>query len=737
MAKQKYAGKSAFRAADSCYETGNNKFARWSAPTAGPVDKWENLSMSDAVDFTKQGAIGIITVNSPPVNALSAAVRNGLGEAFDKGQADPEVKAMVLLGGGRTFIAGADIREFGQPPKGKPFHEVLVGMENSSKLIIAAIHGTALGGGLETALCCHYRFAVPSALVGLPEVKLGLLPGAGGTQRLPRLVGAAKALDLITSGDFVPAPQAKELGIIDEVGDDLLAGAVAFAEKLVVDNAPLRKIRDIPCAAETGLFDGFRKANARKFRGFLAPWKCIDCVEAAATLPFDDGVVRERELFMECMTSPESAAQRHVFFAEREVAKIPDVPKDTPIKDIKKVAMIGAGTMGGGIAMNFVNAGIPVMMLEVAQENLDKGMATIERNYQNTVSKGRLSQEKMDQRMALFSTTTNFAEIGEADLVIEAVFEKMELKKEIFAKLDGVMKPGAVLASNTSTLSIDEIASATKRPESVIGMHFFSPANVMRLLEVVRGAKSSPETIATAMGIGRKVGKISVLVGNCFGFVGNRMLHGYTGEGTFLLENGALPQQVDKAIFDFGLPMGPFAMGDMAGLDVGWLVRKGRTAARPTNEEYGGTIPDRICELGRFGQKTSGGYYDYREGDRTPVPNAEVQEIIEHVSKEKNIKRQDISDEDTVKRSLYPLINIGAQILDEGMAMRPSDIDIIYINGYGFPAYRGGPMHWADSIGLENVLVDLKRFHAEFGERWRPAPLLEKLVAEGKSFADL
>jgi len=635
MAKQKYAGKSAFRAADSCYETGNNKFARWSAPTAGPVDKWENLSMSDAVDFTKQGAIGIITVNSPPVNALSAAVRNGLGEAFDKGQADPEVKAMVLLGGGRTFIAGADIREFGQPPKGKPFHEVLLGMENSSKLIIAAIHGTALGGGLETALCCHYRFAVPSALVGLPEVKLGLLPGAGGTQRLPRLVGAAKALDLITSGDFVPAPQAKELGIIDEVGDDLLAGAVAFAEKLVVDNAPLRKIRDIPCAAETGLFDGFRKANARKFRGFLAPWKCIDCVEAAATLPFDDGVVRERELFMECMTSPESAAQRHVFFAEREVAKIPDVPKDTPIKDIKKVAMIGAGTMGGGIAMNFVNAGIPVMMLEVAQENLDKGMATIERNYQNTVSKGRLSQEKMDQRMALFSTTTNFAEIGEADLVIEAVFEKMELKKEIFAKLDGVMKPGAVLASNTSTLSIDEIASATKRPESVIGMHFFSPANVMRLLEVVRGAKSSPETIATAMGIGRKVGKISVLVGNCFGFVGNRMLHGYTGEGTFLLENGALPQQVDKAIFDFGLPMGPFAMGDMAGLDVGWLVRKGRTAARPTNEEYGGTIPDRICELGRFGQKTSGGYYDYREGDRTPVPNAEVQEIIEHVSKER------------------------------------------------------------------------------------------------------
>ncbi len=693
--------------------------------------------MSDAVDFTKRGAIGVITVNSPPVNALSAAVRDGLGEAFEKGQADPEIKAMVLLGGGRTFIAGADIREFGQPPKGRPFHDVLKGMEASSKIIVAAIHGTALGGGLETALCCHYRFAVPNSMVGLPEVKLGLLPGAGGTQRLPRLVGVPKALDLITSGDFVPAPQALELGIVDEVGDDLLEGAVAFAEKLVADGAPLRKVRDLPCDAEDGVFEAYRKANARKFRGFLAPWKCIDCIEAAATLPFDDGMARERELFGDCVVSPESAAQRHVFFAEREVAKIPDVPKDTAQKEIKQVAMIGAGTMGGGIAMNFANAGIPVLMVEVAQENLDRGMAIIERNYQNTVNKGRLSQDKMDQRMALFSTTTDFADIGDADLVIEAVFEKMELKKEIFAKLDAHAKPGAVLASNTSTLSIDEIASATKRPESVIGMHFFSPANVMRLLEVVRGGKSSPETIATAMGIGRKVGKISVLVGNCFGFVGNRMLHGYTGEGTFLLESGALPQQVDGAIYNFGLAMGPFAMGDMAGLDVGWLVRKARAADRPSNEEYGGTIPDRICELGRFGQKTTGGYYDYKEGDRTPIPNGEVQAIIEQVSKEKNIARTDYDDEEIIKRALYPLVNIGAQILDEGMAMRPSDIDIIYINGYGFPAHKGGPMHWADAIGLDKVLADIKRFHAENGERWRPAPLLEKLVAEGKSFADL
>jgi len=693
--------------------------------------------MSDAVDFTKRGAIGVITVNSPPVNALSAAVRDGLDAALKAGQADPDVKAMVLMGGGRTFIAGADITEFGKPPRGKPLHDVLHDIENSSKLIIAAIHGTALGGGLEVTLCCHYRYAVPAALVGLPEVKLGLLPGAGGTQRLPRLVGVPKALDLVTSGDFVPARPALELGIIDEMGGELLEGAVAYAEKLVADGAPLRKIRDMPCQAEDGVFEAYRKANARKFRGFLAPWKNIDCIEAAATLDFDAGMARERELFNDCMISPESAAQRHVFFAEREVAKIPDVPKGTPMKEVKKVAMIGAGTMGGGIAMNFANAGIPVLMVEMADEALARGMAIIKRNYQNTVNKGRLSQEKMNQRMALFSTTTDYADIGDADLVIEAVFENMELKKEIFAKLDVHAKPGAVLASNTSTLSIDEIASATKRSESVIGMHFFSPANVMRLLEVVRGEKSSPETIATAMGIGRKVGKISVLVGNCFGFVGNRMLHGYTGEGTFLLESGALPQQVDGAIYNFGLAMGPFAMGDMAGLDVGWLVRKAKAADRPTNEEYGGTIPDRICELGRFGQKSAGGYYDYKEGDRTPIPSPEVQVIIEQVSKDKNITRTDFDDDEIVKRALYPLINIGAQILDEGMAMRPSDIDIIYINGYGFPAHKGGPMHWADAIGLDKVLADMKRFHAELGERWRPAPLLEKLVADGKSFAEL
>ena len=693
--------------------------------------------MPGAVEFSKKGAVGVLTIKNPPVNALSAAVRDGLMAGIRQGNADNEVRAMVIVGDGRTFIAGADIREFGKPPSGTPLHDVVAAIEDSPKPVVAAIHGTALGGGLEVALGCHYRYAVPKSMVGLPEVKLGLLPGCGGTQRLPRLVGAEAALDLIVNGTFVPAPKAKELGIVDETGDDLVDGAIAYADRLASENAPLKKVRDLSVEADGETFAAYRKKIARSARGFLAPWKCIDCVEAAATLPFDEGMQRERELFKECHDSAESAAQRHVFFAEREVAKIPDVPKDTPVKKIEKVAMIGAGTMGGGIAMNFANAGIPVTLLEMNQEALDRGMGIIERNYANTMKRGRLTQEQMDQRMGRFSTTTDYAGIADADLVIEAVFEDMEIKKQVFAALDKAIKPDAILASNTSTLDIDQMAGMTSRPDKVIGMHFFSPANVMRLLEVVRGKDSSAETIATAMEIGRKVGKISVLVGNCFGFVGNRMLHGYTGEGAFLLEEGALPQQVDKVVFDFGLPMGPFAMGDLAGLDVGYRVRKAKRETMPSNQPYSGTIADRIVELGRHGQKTSAGYYDYKEGDRTPHPNAEVQAIIEQVSKEKGIERREISDEEILKRSLYPLINIGAQILDEGMALRPSDIDIIYINGYGFPAYRGGPMFWADQIGLDKVLADIKAFHKQHGERWAPAPLLEKLVAEGKSFADL
>ncbi len=692
--------------------------------------------MPGAVEFSKHGAVGVITVKNPPVNALSAAVRDGLMDGIRQGVADDAVKAMVIVGDARTFIAGADIREFGKPPSGTPLQEVNVAIEDSPKPVVAAIHGTALGGGLEVALCCHYRYAVPKALVGLPEVKLGLIPGAGGTLRLPRLAGVEQALDLIVTGRFVPAPKAKDLGVVDEVGDELVAGAVAYAERLAAENAPLRRVRDLPCEADAAVFDAYRKKIQRSARGFKAPWACIDAVEAAATLPFDEGLAKERELFVACHDSPESAAQRHVFFAEREISRIPDVPKDTPQKDIAKVAVIGAGTMGGGISMNYLNAGIPVTILEADPKALDRGVSIIHRNYQNTVSKGRLSEQAMEQRMALLSPTTDYADIADADLVIEAVFEEMEIKKEVFKKLDDTVKADAVLASNTSTLDIDQMAAATKRPDQVIGMHFFSPANVMRLLEVVRGKDSSPSTIATAMGSGRKIGKVSVLVGNCHGFVGNRMLHGYTGEAAFLLEEGALPYQVDKVIYDFGLPMGPFQMGDLAGLDVGWRIRKARAAERPSNQPYSGTIADRICEMDRYGQKTQGGYYDYKEGDRTPLRNAEVEALIVQVSEEKGIARREISDEEILKRCLYPLVNIGAQILDEGMALRASDIDIIYINGYGFPAYRGGPMFWADQIGLASVLEDIKRYHAEIGERWAPAPLLEKLVAEGKSFAD-
>lgn len=692
--------------------------------------------MPGTVEFTKQGNIGLMTVKNPPVNALSAGVRDGLMAAVKEGLADDSVKAMVLVGDARTFIAGADIREFGKPHTGTSLHDVLEVYESSPKIIVAAIHGTALGGGLEVALCCHYRTAVAKAQVGLPEVKLGLLPGAGGTQRLPRLVGAEKALDMIVSGSFVPAKKAKDLGIVDELVDDLVGGSIAYAEKLVAENAPAKKIRDLSVDAEPGLFDAYRKKIAKQARGFLAPWKCIDCVEAAATLPFAEGLKKERELFQIVRDSKESAAQRHVFFAEREVAKIPDVPKDTPIKAIAKSAVIGAGTMGGGIAMNFANAGIPVTMLEMNQDALDRGMATIQKNYANTVAKGRLSQEAMDKRMALITPTTDYADIADVDMVIEAVFEEMEIKKQVFGKLDDVVKDDAILASNTSTLDVDEIASATKRPEKVIGMHFFSPANVMRLLEVVRGKASSAETIATAMHIGRQMGKVSVLVGNCDGFVGNRMLHGYTRQAGFLLEEGALPQQVDKVIFDFGLPMGPFTMGDLAGLDVGWRIRKRRMAETPSNLRYSGTIPDRICEIDRYGQKTRGGYYDYDEGSRVPKPSPVVEEIIQTVSKELGITRRDIDDEETLKRCMYPLINEGARILEEGMALRASDIDIIYIYGYGFPAYRGGPMHYADQVGLDNVLADIKKYHAEIGDFWEPAPLLEQLAKEGKTFAD-
>jgi 3-hydroxyacyl-CoA dehydrogenase len=693
--------------------------------------------MASLVDYQRRGAVGVITVNNPPVNALSAGVRQGLVDGLARGLGDPAARALVVIGGGRTFIAGADIREFGKPLVPPDLNEVIAGFEASSKPVVAALHGTALGGGLEVALGCHYRCAVASAQVGFPEVKLGLLPGAGGTQRLPRLIGVEPALQIIAGGDPVRAHRALELGILDTVVDgDLLDGAVAFAERLVAEGRPLRKIsamQDKLRQATPAVFEAFRRGIERTARGYLAPFKSIESVQAATALPFGEGLARERELFAQCMRSPQSRAQIHVFFAEREVAKIPDVGKETPVRSIRSAAIIGAGTMGGGIAMNFANASIPVRVLEVSREALDRGLAVVRRNYSATVERGRLSQADMDRRMGLIQGVASAEEIADADIVVEAVFEEMEVKTQVFALMDRVMKPDAILASNTSTLDIDAMAAATGRPGQVIGTHFFSPANVMRLLEIVRGTRTSPETIATTMELSKTIRKVGVLVGNCDGFVGNRMLAGYLREAEFLLEEGALPQQVDRVVYEFGLPMGPFAMGDMAGLDVGWRIRKGKAAGRPRAVRYS-PLADRICEMGRFGQKTGAGWYRYEKGDRTPQPDPEVEALIKNTSKELGIPRRTISDDEMLKRCLYPLINEGARILEEGIALRASDIDIIYVYGYGFPPYRGGPMFWADTVGLDRVVADVAAFHKEHGALWEPAPLLARLAGEGKTF---
>jgi 3-hydroxyacyl-CoA dehydrogenase len=633
----------------------------------------------------------------------------------------------------RTFIAGADITEFGKPPAAPGLHEVLDMIESSSKPVIAAIHGTALGGGLEVTLACHYRVGVKDARFGLPEVKLGLLPGAGGTQRLPRVVGVEKALGMMVSGDPIRADEALKHGLIDEIVEgDLTAAGVAFAEKVLADKRPLKKIRDLAekvtaVRSKPDVFAEFRKSVARQTRGFKAPENIIKAVEAAVNLPFDEGIKRERELFAELLTSPESKAQRYFFFAEREAAKIPDVPADTPPKDVKKAAVIGAGTMGGGIAMNFANAGIPVTVVEMAKDALDRGLGIVRKNYEATASRGRLTAADVEKRMGLITGTTDFNAIKDADIVVEAVFEEMPIKKEVFAKLDGIAKADAVLATNTSTLDVDEIASATKRPESVIGMHFFSPANVMRLLENVRGKKSSKATIATAMTIGRRIAKVPVLVGVCYGFVGNRMLHQRGQQAEKLILEGALPHQVDQVLTDFGFPMGPFAMGDLAGLDVGWRIRKGRGVKSP--------VADRICELGRFGQKTGSGYFKYEKGDRTPIPDAEVEKIIVDVSTQMGITRRAISDEEILQRLLYPMVNEGAKILDEKIAIRASDIDVIWVYGYGWPVYRGGPMFWADQIGLRALRDKMVEFQKASGDAfWTPSPLLNRLADEGKGF---
>jgi 3-hydroxyacyl-CoA dehydrogenase len=692
--------------------------------------------MSEVVSYRREGDIGVISINYPPVNALGQGVREGLQNSLRQGVADDQAKALVVIGEGRTFPAGADIREFGKPPSAPGLPDVINEYESSDKLVIAAIHGTALGGGLEVALGCDYRVALDAAKVGLPEVKLGLLPGAGGTQRLPRLVGAKAALDMIVSGNPVKAKDAHALGIVDEVvSGDLLEGALAYARRLVAENAPLRRIRDLDVKKEDAdLFSNYEKSIARKQRGFKAPFSCIKTVQAAVELPFDEGMKRERELFAELLVSPESRAQRHVFFAEREVAKVPGLAKDTPKREIKHVAVIGAGTMGGGIAMNFANAGIPVYILEVQKDALERGVAVVRKNYENTAKKGRLTQEQVEQRMALIKPTLSYDDLSDVDLVIEAVFENMDVKEKVFGELDRVCKPGAILATNTSTLDVNRIASFTKRPEDVIGMHFFSPANVMKLLENVRGEKTADDVIATVMDLSRRIGKVGVLVGVCHGFVGNRMLHLRQAEAVKLVNQGANPVQVDKVIFDFGMPMGPFAMSDLAGMDVGYRIREELRKENPDNAPERNWT-DELVEAGRLGQKTQAGVFDYKEGDRTPVPSSEVDAIIARYREENGIQSRDISDQEILERCLYVMVNEGARILEEGIAARPLDVDVIWIYGYGFPVYRGGILFWADQVGLKTIYDKVSQIHQETGDDvWKPAALLEKLAKEGKGF---
>jgi len=687
----------------------------------------------NVVSTAREGAVAVLTLQSGPVNALGTALRQGLLAAVEAAEADPAVTAIVLIGGGRMFSAGADITEFGKPQSGISLPDLLNRIEAVGKPVVAAIHGNALGGGLETALACHYRVAVPSAKVGLPEVKLGILPGAGGTQRLPRVVGPRKALDVIVGGSPIGAKAAAAMGLIDELApeDGLRAHAVAFAERVVAEGRPLLKIRDrddkIAEGRENpGLFSEFREENARKTRGFEAPEACIACIEAACRLPFDEGLAFERAEFQKLVSGTQSAAQRYVFFAERQAAKIPDVPDDTPARPIARVGVIGAGTMGGGISMNFLNAGIPVTIVETKREALDRGLKTIRTNYENTARKGRLKPEDVETRMGLLTDTLELEKLAECDLIIEAVFEDMGIKKEIFSKLDTIAKPGAILASNTSYLDIDAIAAMTNRPADVIGMHFFSPANVMRLLEVVRGEKTAKDVIATAMQIGRKVGKIPVLVGVCHGFVGNRMLAERQREANRLILEGVTPWDVDRVVYEFGLPMGPFTMSDLAGLDIGW--------SRETNKSE--SVRDLLCEQDRRGQKTSAGFYDY-DSKRKATPSTVTEEIIARVAERQGVKRKAATDQEILERTLYPMINEGAKILEEGKAIRASDIDIVWINGYGWPVYRGGPMFWADTIGLPKVLERLRAYEAEYGEAFKPSALLERLAAEGKSFKDL
>ena len=692
-----------------------------------------------ATHYATRGAIAVITLDNPPVNGLGADLRAGVVEGLDRALADAAVQAVVITGNERAFSGGADVREFGTPKSAREPNllTVIKALEASTKPVIAAIAGNCLGGGLELALGAHFRVAKADATIGLPEVKLGLIPGAGGTQRLPRLIGLDAALNLIVSGALVPASQFKGTPLFDEVVEgDVVAAGVAFAEKAVADKLPLKRVRDLKVRspiAEPYLQFAKNSVGAMA-KHFPAPLKCVEAVAASVTKPFDEGMAFERATFMALMQTPESRALRHIFNAERAAAKIPDVPEDTPIRDIKKVAVIGAGTMGGGITMNFLNAGLPVTLLEMKQEALDKGLATIRRNYENSAKKGKLTQDQVEQRMALITPTLSYDAFKDVDLVIEAVFENMDVKQQVFKTLDEVCKRGAILASNTSYLNIDTIAGFTQRPQDVIGLHFFSPANVMRLLEIVRGAKTAPDVLATSMKLARKIKKTAVVSGVCDGFIGNRMLARYGAAAQGLINAGALPQQVDGALQKYGMAMGPFRMGDLAGLDIGWATRKRKAAE--AGVAMTPIVADKLCEAGRFGQKTGAGWYRYEAGKRDPIPDPVTEGLITQFRADKGITARKIGDEEVVERCIYALVNEGARILEEGIAARASDIDVVYLNGYGFPSHRGGPMLYADIVGLPNVVRALKRFAAEPGAdaSWQPAPLLVKLAEEGKTF---
>ncbi|MGA1344423.1 MAG: 3-hydroxyacyl-CoA dehydrogenase NAD-binding domain-containing protein [Ilumatobacteraceae bacterium] len=682
--------------------------------------------LTESVRLETDGEIALIIVGNPPVNALSWHVRQGLLDGMTKAVGDGAA-GIVVICDGRTFIAGADISEFGGAPKGPGLQEVQDAMENAPVPVIAAIHGTALGGGLEVALCAHYRVAVTGAKFGLPEVNLGLLPGAGGTQRLPRLTGVPKALEMMTSGRHIGTAEAQDAGLVDEVTDgDLRTAAIAFARRAIAEKMPLARVRDrddkvLEARGNTELFAAFRASIARKTRGFLAPEYNIQCIEAAANLPFDDGLAVERRLFVELMTGPQSAAQRYAFFAERAANKIPDIAPDTPIVDVARCGVLGAGTMGGGIAMNFANVGIPVTIVERDQASLDRGLAVVRKNYERSAANGSIPASAVEERMALITGSTDKADFADCDLVIEAVFEDMDLKKSIFAELDRICRPGAIMASNTSALDVNEIAAVTSRPESVIGMHFFSPANVMKLLEVVRGTESSDTTVATAMAISKRINKVAVLVGVCHGFVGNRMLFMRGAEAERMILEGATPAQVDRVLYDFGFPMGPFAMMDLAGLDIGWKEETSSTS----------TVREVLCENGRRGQKNGRGYYTYDPETRASTPDPEVEQLIKDFAIAKGVAQREVSDQEVLERCLYPMVNEGAKILEEHIAIRGSDIDVVWVNGYGWPLYRGGPMHWADSVGLGEIVERIRHYSDTLGgAHWELSPLLARLAAE-------